>query len=423
MMGWILSAAWGLGTVGQDVPPQSPPPQTPLVETIFAEAAEVCARDQGRLWGRSLCGPILVVDRETRAIVANHPSPSLTADGDLWRGTLPPEVIIANTAVEWDGVRWTMVMAPLNADAEARAQLVTHENWHRIQPELGLPMASPVPEALSTEAGRTWLRLEWRALSPALLADSPEQARLAIADALAFRQARAEAGGAEGADQARLLELNEGLAEYTAVRLAAADPRARAVRAMIEAEAGANYARSFAYASGPAYGLLLDRFAPDWRSGLTSDSDLAALLADATSLQPSDLDAAGLRHGRTEVAQQEAEMRQRQAAIEAGWSEKLVDGPVLHLPFRAMNIGFDPSGLVPLVGQGTVYPTLTVTDQWGVLTVTDGALIDPDWSGVTVAAPSDASQLSGPGWTLTLAEGWQIVPGERPGDLQLAPAP
>ena len=68
------------------------------------------------------------------------------------------------------------------------------------------------------------------------------------------------------------------------------------------------------------------------------------------------------------------------------------------------------------------YPTATITDVWGVLTVTDGALIDGDWSAVTVTAPENADALTGDGWSLDLAEGWRIAPGARDGDFVLAPA-
>src|SRR5690606_33233318 len=40
----------------------------------------------------------------------------------------------------------------------------------------------------------------------------------------------------------------------------------------------------FGYASGPAYGRLLDGAAPGWREGLEPDSDLGALLGAAAGI-------------------------------------------------------------------------------------------------------------------------------------------
>jgi hypothetical protein len=70
---------------------------------------------------------------------------------------------------------------------------------------------------------------------------------------------------------------------------------------------------------------------------------------------------------------------------------------------------------------GTVYPTARIVDAWGVLTVTDGALIDKNWSGVTVAAPRDAADAphSGPGWTLELSDGWMVIAATRSGVFEL----
>jgi hypothetical protein len=92
---------------------------------------------------------------------------------------------------------------------------------------------------------------------------------------------------------------------------------------------------------------------------------------------------------------------------------------VLRLPVRDVQVSFNPNNLEPFEGLGTVYPTMRAADVWGILEVTDGALMAPDWSRITVPAPSDPDSrpLEGDGWTLELAEGVDLVPDERPGDL------
>ena len=82
-------------------------------------------------------------------------------------------------------------------------------------------------------------------------------------------------------------------------------------------------------------------------------------------------------------------------------------------------IGFDPNQLVSLEGQGTVYPTLRVTDAWGVLEVSDGALLSWQSGTVRVEAPKGGADRSGPGWVLSLEPGWTLEPGERDGDWKL----
>src|SRR5258706_14761844 len=64
----------------------------------FEELRAMCSRDGGRMWGVILCGPTMIVDRQSRTVAANQPAPA----------TLPKEIGIANTAVEWNDVHWTM---------------------------------------------------------------------------------------------------------------------------------------------------------------------------------------------------------------------------------------------------------------------------------------------------------------------------
>src|SRR5439155_13555331 len=66
LAGWILLAA--------PLPAQSGPElpiDTALARRHFQQASALTARDGGRLWGRSLAGPILFVDPATRAVLAD----------------------------------------------------------------------------------------------------------------------------------------------------------------------------------------------------------------------------------------------------------------------------------------------------------------------------------------------------------------
>jgi hypothetical protein len=394
---------------------------------VFDQAEAICQADDGALWGVSLCGPILIVDPATRHAVASQAgdSDALSETDGVFTGVLPDDVMIANTAVDWDGVRWTMLLAPLPEEVETRAGLIAHESWHRIQDQLGLPMASPTPDHLATAEGRIAMRLEWRALAAAVSAPNAEGLRTATRDALIFRAARHAQAGEAGAEQERALELNEGLAEYTGVKLSGAiDPHRDVAATLRAAEEADAFPRMFAYASGPAYGLLLDDAAPGWREGLTAKSDLGALLGAAVGFAaPEDPVALFARtaaaYGGQAVADEELAAHETRAGLTTRWSDRLVAGPVLRLPLENIRVSFDPNALQPLPPHGVVYPTATITDVWGVLTVTDGALIAGDWSAVTVTAPGDGDALSGDGWSLEMTEGWRLAPGARDGDFVL----
>jgi hypothetical protein len=399
-------------------------------QRAFSDFQAVCGSDRGQLWGVSLCGPLMLVDPQTRALVTNG-QPSGEAQAvvpGLFVGVLPSNLNVANTATSWAGVTWAQVRWPLPRDAEARRSLLVHEAFHRVQEKLGMPAVGQGNAHLDTLEGRVLLQLEWRALRQALLATGVARRR-AVEDALVFRQARRDQFPGSAAEE-KALELYEGLAEYTGIKLASAEParqRQRAVRGL-EAEARAeSFVRSFAYGSGPAYGLLLDAAGSGaWRQQARAGEDLGELLRKAMSLQLPQTPAgevvlrAKAYDGETlrsaEVAR-DAAARQRVAA----WRKKLVEGPVLRLPLQKVQIQFDPGNLVPLGEAGTVYPTARLADDWGTLTVTGGVLVDGGWKSASVAATSatQGRSPSGDGWELQLNPGWSLEAGERQGDLRL----
>lgn len=402
---------------------------------VFEQARVFSEADGGSLWGLPLYGPTLLVDRESRFIVANQPDGEdrLTEKEGLFVGVLPESESVANTAYRWAGKRWTMLIWPVSSNRYDRGRLLMHESFHRIQEELELPGSNPPNSHLDTEPGRTWLRLEWRALAEALI-HRGERRRGAIADALLFRNVR-HALFPRGAEEERALELNEGLAEYTGYKLSGWPEWILADRAAIrleQKEGGTSFVRSFAYASGPAWAILLDEAPVAWRPSLNPKSDLAAILAKALNVEiPADAQAeAGRRavkyDGATVMAREAARAEVQREAI-ARHRARFLDGPVLILPLSgSMRYTFSPQGAEALGDLGTIYPTSRVTDEWGVLQVTDGVLLSRNPEGkmseARVPAPEACSGriVEAVGWTLTLREGWNVVPSTREGDCTIA---
>ncbi len=404
---------------------QSSPIDTTLASQYFQEAQAVCNRDNGRLWGVSLCAPMLLVDRKTRTVVANQADKEgiLTKDGNVFVGQLPAKVNIANTATEWAGVKWTMVIFPLPEDKIRRANLLAHEMWHRVQNDIGFPSSGAANNHLDSRDGRMWLQLEWRALAAALMSRG-KQRHQAIADALLFRAYR-RAVFPQAASEEREMEMHEGLAEYTGVRLSGSPNLNQYVvdKDLKEAAQKQTFVRSFAYASGPAYGILLDETKTNWRNNLKKEDDLGSLLQKRLSIKlPQNIEqAAELRaknYDSDKLRAFETERENNRQKLLAEYRAKLVDGAVLELPILRMSMQMNPGTLVPLEPIGTVYPDIRIVDAWGILTVTKGALIKSDFSKIYVSAPSSLSapSIQGDGWTLELNAGWTVAAGERKGD-------
>jgi len=405
---------------------------------IFAEARAICDRDQGRFWGVSLCGPILLVDPTDRSVIANVADTGgvLAPSGPDYVGVLPPSVILANTPVEWSGQRWTELLLPLEPKADARTYpaswhgvLIAHEMFHRIQPGLKLTRDEAGNRHLDTFQGRYLMQLEWRALAAALNARTIADRDLAIADALLFRRERYRLFPGAAAEEAAL-EINEGIPEYTGVMLGISAPSERVAYAAYDLSAFATsptFVRGFAYATGPAYGLLLDQLQPGWRGKLNSGARLDELLSDAAgaSAKPA-ADLSKREAAYDDGSLRAAELKREDARLshQAALRAQLIDGPVLILPLHHVAYQFNPQTLVPLGEAGTVYPTARLATDWGVLTITDGVLLSKDMTVAHVSAAGiDLAKATGPGWRLELKPGWKMQPASRTGDFTVREGP
>jgi hypothetical protein len=337
------------------------------------------------LWGISLCAPVVVADP------SNVIPPWTSRDAP---GPLPP--MRANTSFDWQGETWLMLLSPLPDDAVARAALAFHEAFHVHQRELGLPPNTAVAPHLETAAARVSIRLEWNALAQAL--QSKGKVREGhVRQALAFRAQRL-AGNAAFTVAEREQMLHEGLAAYTGTALSGAPVRV----ALEELRGGATrsgLARTFAYVSGPAWGLLLDELRPGWRKGLGTSTDLPDLLRLAPAATPNP-EAYG---GAAIQAQETAAAATRQATL-----DRLVAATdparSLRLPLAKIGMDFDPNRVTPAPDGSTIYEKMTLRDAWGSVRVDGQALrIASDFSTAWVQWP-----LPVPG-SLELAPGWKLV--------------
>lgn len=385
-------------------------------QEYFKDVQAICEREGKRLWGMSLCGPMVIHDSRTQTIATSQPAP----EGPR------PRLLGLNAPVQWGGVTWaaymwdTLVTAP---PLHAR-EILLHELFHGIvQQKLGLAASELLNEHLDAMDGRYWLRLECRALARALQ-ESGAQLNTAARDALAFRQARRMiyTGSAE---KERALEINEGIASYTGVAAAAesaAGAAARAIETLAACDGDHSFVRTFAYWTGPAYGLLLDGLSPGWRQRIRGSDDVGALLARALAPQSgADAAASASRYGGADIrAAEERRERERQERL-AGLRRQFVDGPVLVIRGGGGGM-FNSMGAVVIPDIGTVFfgPYRHNTDS-GMLEAEKGVLLESNGGVRRVPAPvrRDDTTLIGDGWTFALKPGFVIREGPRRGDYEV----
>ncbi len=407
------------------VPPAAAQVDQQRAQEFFKEAQALCERDGGRLWGVSFCAPMVIGDARTQTFATSQPPPDEPR---------PNTIGLLNGPIQWgDTMSAAMTWETIaNWPARTRGEAFLHESFHIVQMSKGVatpdrgrlgPSMRSENEHLDAVDGRYWLRLEWRALAHALR-ESGELRAQAVREALAFRQARL-ARYPEHVVSEYFLDINEGLASYTQVVLAARsaeDAIARAIELLASAEDGESYVRTFAYNSGPAYGLLLDAASPGWPRRLVAGDEPALLLLRALDVQPvADVAAAALRYSGAQLRTTEEQRGQQRQARIAELRRRFVDGPVLLMPGGGSGLS-NSLGAVVVPDVGTIYfHAYRMTGPWGALEAEKGVLVSSDGRTRRLPAPvlRDETTISGEGWTLKVAPGWVVREGARRGDYEV----
>src|SRR5262245_53600941 len=91
-------------------------------QEFFKEAQALCERDGGRLWGVSICAPMVIGDARTQTFATSQPPPDAPR----------PKIIgLLNGPIQWGNrkraaVSWDTIA---NWPARTRAELLLHESF------------------------------------------------------------------------------------------------------------------------------------------------------------------------------------------------------------------------------------------------------------------------------------------------------
>ena len=385
----------------------------------FEEIKAICDQDNGSLWGENLWAPILLIDKESRFIIANQPDNEglLEKRGSVYTGWFPKDKGVANSTTDFGGRHWMMVMHPLPADDYSRNQLSVHELFHSLQKRMNLSFGNPDNSHLDNMEARVLLKLEWTALEKAVM-DETGKRKGYLRDALVFRNYRRALYPGK-APMENELEIQEGLAEYTGHKLCSKSNEEFAnyvLKVKDNIWNNQTYVRSFAYASGPLYGKILDRGKDGWRTAITPSSDLGSMLQESFGIDlPENLEKAynkaKKQYNYEEIHRFEADREEKRQVILTGYRNRFTRDTILVLEVPRPKVMFDPRTLIPLDTLGTVYPTIKIIADWGILQVNDGGCLF-DWKKAIVsgrAIKKEDNMLTGDGWEIELAENWILV--------------
>jgi len=408
---------------------QSNPSPKSLAE-YFIDVSKATSRNRS-LWNSDIYGPILFVDPNTRDLFSNERDSAgvLSQESGLFIGKLPKDINIANTSISWNGKRWAMILLPLSENRNERLNLITHELFHRAQPSLKFKSANVDNNHLDKKQGRIYLRLELEALQTAVKLQGQE-AIPHIINALRFRKLRHQIYNDADSTE-NILELNEGLAEYTGLIMSERTPAQvteHLAKNIKEFQQYKTFVRSFANQTIPVYGYLTRVLVKEkWNQDISMKTNLTEYFIALFKVNiPSNLETyasrASVNYNGEQIKKEEQQREDNNLKLINEMTLKFITNPHLEIGFEHMNVSFNPSNLIPLDTYGTVYPTLRITDNWGILTVEDGALLSADWSKVIVTVPEENNNgfVKGKGWTLELnADRYVIVRDEATSNYYL----
>lgn len=394
---------------------------TDKASSYIREIQDICYRDNGKLWGKNLYGPIMFVERSSRRIIANMPDKQgiLKLKDDVYTGIFPKELILTDGPVVFGDTKFAMVPLPPDEDRYRINTRALHALCHLHQESLGYKTEIFNIMSMDEKEGRLWLKLEWRALKKAILTDGEERQN-AIRDALVFRCSNRELFKKSSHDAVRF-ETHEGLATFTHAKLlsdSSAQVKSRILEYLDWFYDMPSYSRSYGIIHGALYATLLDDKGFDFTRIKADTCDLGRLTMETYNIKLPAIcrDVAGslaFSYGIDEINKEE---EKRLSEIQASLNKQLstfTEKTVVFLELESPYFDFEPENIHPLDTLGTLYSSMRVSDNWGKLTVDNGGcLVSNNFKHLRLSAKelkTERNHISGEGWMLILNDGWEIV--------------
>ncbi|MDT8400708.1 MAG: hypothetical protein RQ743_03355 [Bacteroidales bacterium] len=386
----------------------------------LSEVKKLCDRDDGKLWGENLYGPILLIDTETRKLYSNVQDSEgiLKPRGNIFTGTYPREEVI-NYAKEFGGTLFAMAPMPEEEDYFRITSRCIHGLFHCLQIRKDIDTPDYNTSHMGERTARLWLKMEWKALERAIRTNG-EARKQAARDALVFRSARRELYPKYILDENKF-ENYEGLASFTYMMLSS-ESRDEYLKMLLEYYHRIydfrSYTFSYGFVHGNIYAYLLHESGFDFSTINSRDFDLGETLKERYDITLPEIsrDIAGSLAFSYDVDLVKEEERQREEQLREGLRRRtaqFTEKPVVLLELLSPNFSFEAEDTDPVDTLGTIYQTIRVTDNWGKLAVEEGGcLVSPNLRFLRVPAKNvkqEKQHVTGDGWHIVLNHNWEMV--------------
>jgi hypothetical protein len=393
--------------------------------SYFKEIEAICDKDDGKLWGQNLYGPIMYVDRGSRKITANQPDNEglLKSKDGIYTGLYPKELMISNAPVKFGGKQFAMVPLLPEEDTFRLKARTIHSLFHRFQDDEGISSSAFYISNMDEKEARLWIKLEWKALMKAINNEGDER-QLAIRDALIFRGSNRELYHKYAGEEDKF-ETYEGLATFTYTLLCTnsrEEFKKRLFENLDRVYSMQSYARSYGFIHGALYASLLYDNGFDLKIITTNNFDLGNAVKELYKITLPAIcrDVAGSLAVNYDIETINKEEESRDTDIRQSIESQLnvfTKKPVVYLELESPSFDFEPEDVHSLESFGTLYNSMRVYDNWGKLTVDKGGcLLSNNLKFIRITAKgfrADKNHIYGEGWHLFLFDNWELVPVDQ----------
>lgn len=402
-------------TLGQRIPIDS-------ASYYFRAYKSACELDDGKLWGINLYINQIVIDKKTRYVVSNFKDTLgiLKPYQGLFAGYLPDTINPEQLGFSV----WVHKWPTSSINKSYNTSGFIHEAFHYFQAILKIKPEAYNNKHMNETNARIGIKMECYFLMKAVLDSS--KAIDFINEAMKCRLWRQKQYPENIGDE-QMFELHEGLAQYTGNYIACKYFNAKISKSAIwdyysiienpDTSIANSFERSFGYASGQFYAILLDRFYPKWRSNLSGGSDLAVMLKDKLNLKVDTnkldpfvnyKDSLKFR----EILNIENKREKRFEKYKFSILERFNNSITLSIPIdTSFHFQFNTRTMLTFDDGNFYFPYFNASGNWGEIKVSDGGGIFYKDS-VKLILKSDDLKISNnhisvtDNWNLVLKKGW-----------------
>ncbi|MFC4676778.1 hypothetical protein ACFO6W_24140 [Dysgonomonas termitidis] len=378
------------------------------MEESLQQTAEILNRPESKeLWGISLNAPVIIIDHFNNKMffTAIENGVMQTVKEEQWDNKVP----LANSFFEYDGKKYiTIIHATLmNTPCEQRVNLLTHEIFHLHQNSLGIENQLSANYHMDEAEGRALLQIEMGNLQRALDGDAQS-----LYDALYIRAYRQSLYPNNNED---LYELNEGLAEYTGVKLSTTNMR-EYVKSRLNYDISKGYANAFGYFTGSAYADILDELYPEWKRDKDLGYGMIYLIKKTSPQHAFVIDDVYLeklldKYNYDKILSEEKEELKSFGDI-AQFEELLKPGTrKLLITNSKINFTYNPHDRVITIGDAVLLRNMTLTGEWGQINVKKGIVRLNNWSAFYLLPPKRIAEniVEGDDYKIQINQGWKAI--------------